>query len=220
MDIRIVVTDDGSNTLFVPGLQEHYHSVYGAIAESRHVFTGCGLSLFPEGSSVEILEIGFGTGLNALLSLVDAEMKNKRLHYTAVEPFPLEQEIYSQLNYPGQIGVDKLRFFLLHESPSGSFSEITPFFFLKKIKDTIENVHFAEEHFNLVYFDAFGPDVQPGLWSEDIFRKVHSSMKPGGILVTYSVKGAVKRALKMAGFSVEKLPGPPGKREITRATRK
>jgi tRNA U34 5-methylaminomethyl-2-thiouridine-forming methyltransferase MnmC len=216
---QIVTTGDGSHTLYVPRLNEHYHSTFGAIRESRHIFIEAGLKqIFPFHNPVKILEIGFGTGLNALLSLIEAEKSGKTIHYTTIEPFPLNTEITSKLNYPALIGIETEPLFnRLHEVDWNRKIQITEHFILHKILNSLEKTDLEDNCFELVFFDAFGPEVQPDLWTEKIFREILLSLIKGGILVTYSVKGSVRRALKTSGFSVEKIPGPAGKREITRA---
>jgi tRNA U34 5-methylaminomethyl-2-thiouridine-forming methyltransferase MnmC len=219
MNPELIITTDGSHSLFVPGLNEHYHSTYGAIQESRHVFIEAGLKqVIPGQTTIWILEVGFGTGLNALLSILEAEKSGKTIHYTSTEPFPLNQNITSQLNYPELLaeGTSSL-FKMMHDAEWNKETQVTDHFFLHKILNGIDKTELEDKSFDLVFFDAFGPEVQPELWTEEIFRKIFLSLKRGGILVTYSVKGSVRRALKNSGFSVEKIPGPAGKREITRA---
>jgi tRNA U34 5-methylaminomethyl-2-thiouridine-forming methyltransferase MnmC len=219
MDVELIVTGDGSHTLFVPVLKEHYHSTFGAIRESKHIFINSGLLYFPDQSELTIFEAGFGTGLNALLTIMEAKHHGLTIKYFAVEPYPPEKAVYQQLNYPDKIGTpESLPLYnAIHETRYNIKNSITSWFSLVKIKEKLEDIILSAETVDLVYFDVFSPTVQPELWTEKIFRKLFDSMKKGGILVTYSVKGSVKRSLKNAGFLVEKLPGPPGKREITRA---
>jgi tRNA U34 5-methylaminomethyl-2-thiouridine-forming methyltransferase MnmC len=219
MNPELILTADGSHTLFVPQLNEHYHSTYGAIQESRHVFIEAGLKqVIPGETPLRILEVGFGTGLNAYLSLIEAEKSGKTIHYTSTEPFPLNQNITNQLNYPELLGEGTFPLFKnMHDEAWNKGNKITDHFFLHKILNGIDKTELEDKRFDLVFFDAFGPEVQPELWTEEIFRKIFLSLKRGGILVTYSVKGSVRRALKNSGFSVDKIPGPAGKREITRA---
>lgn len=233
----LIKTGDGSHTLFVPELNEHYHSTYGAIQESQHIFIEAGLRLriddlrysmtttsdrcdpLSEHPVIDILEIGFGTGLNALLTLIEAEKTGIHIHYTSIEANPLGENIWRKMNYPELLcsSDNSLLFEKLHQADWNKKVEISPFFTLNKIHKSLENFHPPYEQFNLIYFDAFNPDVQPVLWTEQVFRSLFCCMVSGGILVTYSVKGIVVRALKAAGFIVEKLPGPPGKRQILRA---
>jgi len=219
MNPELKITDDGSHTLFVPRLNEHYHSTYGAIQESRHVFIEAGLNQIISGqTAIRILEVGFGSGLNAFLSLIEAEKSGKTIHYISTEPFPLNQNITNQLNYPELLAEGPSSLFKnIHDAEWNKETQVTDHFFLHKILNGIDKTELIEKSFDLVFFDAFGPEVQPELWTEDIFRKIFLSLKRGGILVTYSAKGSVRRALKNSGFSVEKIPGPAGKREITRA---
>jgi tRNA U34 5-methylaminomethyl-2-thiouridine-forming methyltransferase MnmC len=229
-NLQIIRTEDGSDTLFHRELNQHYHSVFGAVQESRHIFIETGLfpaiDKFPQGNRDEtdclnILEIGFGTGLNALLTLVEAEKRVTRIHYTTIEAFPLEENYWQTLNYQhlqGSVDFSKV-FARLHQANWNHAEEISRDFILHKIHGKLEAYQPPPGNFNLVYFDAFGPEVQPELWTEEIFRNIFRSLAPDGILVTYSVKGSVVRALKAAGFSTEKLPGPPGKRHILRATK-
>ena len=222
MKTELFKTADGSHTLFVPSLNEHYHSTFGAINESLHVFVESGfLRACDSFDEIELLEIGFGTGLNALLTWMEAERIPKKVRYTAIEPYPLDMETWSVLNYPDCFCTFSYRniFHRLHEMDWGRNEQISPFFSIQKIQTSLEDYLPEAGKFSLVYFDAFGPDVQPELWTEEQFRKIFLSMKKKGILMTYSVKGSARRAMKSAGFSVEKLPGPAGKREITRAIR-
>ena len=221
MEIRLILTGDGSSTLFVPSLDEHYHSTFGAIRESQHIFIEAGFHAYtPKETPCRIFEVGFGTGLNAFLTLLETEKSGIPVHYTSIESNPLEPSIVNELNYPELLGQENNSFFKdLHDAPWNRDVAVTKNFILHKISGKIEEHNLPEGVFDLVYFDAFGPDVQPELWTENIFKKIYRSMKSGSILVTYSVKGSVKRALKSAGFTLEKLPGPPGKREITRATK-
>jgi tRNA U34 5-methylaminomethyl-2-thiouridine-forming methyltransferase MnmC len=219
MDVKLFVTGDGSHTLFVPRLKEHYHSTFGAIRESKHIFIDSGLLYFPDHSELNIFEVGFGTGLNTLLTILEAERHTIKVNYLTIEPEPLGEAIYMQLNYPYILGLQSSLqpFKAIHEAPFVKKTFITPGFSLTKMKGKLESNILSPGSFDLVYFDAFSPEVQPELWTEKIFRKLSDGMKSGGILVTYSAKGSVSRALKTAGFKVEKLPGPPGKREFTRA---
>ena len=226
MSDRILqLTGDGSHTVSIPELNVSYHSRYGAIQESRHVFIEAGLKCFldfgsiPQQQVVKVFEIGFGTGLNALLSLVEAVRIHRKIYYAAVEPFPLSLEEVQNLNYISLLstGFDG-EFVGMHEANPDEQIVVHPCFSLKKSNITLEKFE-ADEQFHVIYFDAFDPGVQPELWTEDIFRKMFDMLEPNGILTTYSSKGAVRRALQEAGFKVEKLPGPPGKREMIRASK-
>jgi tRNA U34 5-methylaminomethyl-2-thiouridine-forming methyltransferase MnmC len=219
MQTRIEITGDGSHTLFVPELKEHYHSTFGAIRESEFVFIRSGFDQVDRMvSPVRILEMGFGTGLNAFLTFLRAEKSSGKVEYTAVEKFPLPKETVTQLNFPGILtSGDERVFAALHDSDWGKMVNISRDFSIHKIKEDLTQVSFEPDHFGLVYFDAFGPEIQPELWTEKVFQKIAFAMKQEGILVTYSSKGSVRRAMKIAGLHVEKIPGPPGKREICRA---
>jgi tRNA U34 5-methylaminomethyl-2-thiouridine-forming methyltransferase MnmC len=220
MTLRHILTEDGSSTLFVPELNEHYHSVHGAVQESMHIFIRAGYDAVRE-NQVHIFEAGFGTGLNAFLTFLSSRKDKRIVHYTAVEKYPLENSVVKLLNYPGITDpADAAVFSTIHTAPWGEEVKISDHFFLHKMEGDLLEMPPKEDAFNLVYFDAFGPDVQPELWAEEVFRMLFRSMKENAILVTYSVKGTVTRALKAAGFNTEKLPGPPGKRQITRATKK
>jgi tRNA U34 5-methylaminomethyl-2-thiouridine-forming methyltransferase MnmC len=221
LELEFVVTGDGSHTLRLPGLAENYHSVHGAVAESMHIFIHAGLDYVRSSrEEISILEIGFGTGLNALLTCVESQEKPIGIEYTSVELYPLQEEIYSKLNYPEKIEFQEAGtiFKKLHSSSWNEKNSISEEFSLHKIHSSLQDYNPPPGSFDLVYFDAFGPDVQPGMWSEDVFKKMALALKKGGVLVTYSSKGTVKRNLLAAGFSIEKLPGPKGKREILRAT--
>ncbi len=231
MVLALIKTADGSDTLFRRDLNQHYHSIHGALQESKHIFIEngflCAIGKFHPGIGnsagfLNILEIGFGTGLNAFLTLAEAEKYGISVHYTAIEPFPLEMNYWQALNYPHLFGsADYSHLFAkLHLANWNVPEEISPHFTLEKIHGTIETYLPPPGSSDLVYFDAFGPDAQPELWTEQIFHQLCYGMSTSGILVTYSVKGIVVRALHAAGFSTEKLPGPPGKRHVLRATKK
>jgi tRNA U34 5-methylaminomethyl-2-thiouridine-forming methyltransferase MnmC len=217
---RIIVrTGDGSASVYMPEFDEHYHSKHGAIQESQHVFIEAGLAFVAARQrSISILEVGFGTGLNAYLSGRYAQDQQLQLDYHAVEPFPLPAEILDALNYPvllGQSAGDPL-FGNIHAAPWNEHVQVLPSFTLTKYACTIQELSLSTP-VDLVYFDAFAPRVQPELWSADVFQKIALLMKPGAVLVTYCAKGEVKRNMRAAGLTVEALPGPPGKREMTRA---
>ena len=215
MQTELKLTEDGSHTLFVPGIDECYHSTHGAIQESRHIFIEAGLKqcLKPE---INVLEIGFGTGLNAFLALLEAERYGTQIHYTSLELCPVEVEKALQLNYPQEIAPEKRQLFeLLHTSPWNEESAITPNFSLKKIETDFTEFVF-EGNFDVVFFDAFSPEKQPEMWSSELFSTIYAHCNRGAILTTYCAKGIVRRAMQEAGFTVERLQGPPGKREILR----
>ena len=219
MTLQHVLTEDGSSTLFIPELNEHYHSTFGAVQESRHIFIHEGYEHIRT-SPVRIFEAGFGTGLNAFLTFLASEKEGKTVHYTTIEKFPLDDSIVHLLNYPQIVHPANADIFqALHTAEWNRDTRISDHFTLHKMTGDIRNVKLDENFFDLVYFDAFGPNVQPELWTEEIFQMLYKAMREGSCLVTYSVKGSVRRALRAAGFTLEKLPGPPGKREMTRATK-
>lgn len=210
---EIMVTDDGSNTLFVPDINETYHSTHGAIQESMHIFIEQGLNVMQK-DSIRILEIGFGTGLNALLTALHAD---KQIEYITVEKYPIDQQLVQALNYPEQTGLPYARdlFEKLHQTRWEELIEIKPNFRMQKLKTNF--CDFApSEKFDLIYFDAFSPEKQPEMWEQKQFEKLFNACHPGAVIVTYCAKGAVRRNMQSAGFKVERLPGPPGKREILR----
>ncbi|NVN94658.1 MAG: tRNA (5-methylaminomethyl-2-thiouridine)(34)-methyltransferase MnmD [Bacteroidetes bacterium] len=220
MNIQITTTEDGSHTLYNKTLGEHYHSTFGAIQESQHIFIEAGLNALEKKSgSINILEIGFGTGLNALLTYQELMKKTYKINYVAIEPFMLDKSIYIQLNYADLLKSKTLQdiFIKIHETPCNVPHFISDSFILNKIEGKLQELELSENAFDLVYFDAFSPEIQPELWDADIFKAIYASMKNNSILTTYSAKGIVKRALKSAGFEIENLPGPIGKRQITRA---
>jgi len=216
--VSIIRTEDGSDTLYVPELDEHYHSVHGAIQESEHIFIGAGFD-FTKADPVRILEIGFGTGLNTLLTCIYSEKAKRKVYYTSIEKYPLKPDITASLNYTGILkGESKSLFDKIHGSGWNSFEQITDGFILNKIEGDLVLLE-IEGTYDLVYFDAFGPDKQPEMWSDEIFERIGRAVCSDGILVTYSVKGSVQRSLKRSGFNVTLLPGPPGKRQILRAVK-
>ena len=214
---EFVDTADGSKTLYIPDFEEHYHSVYGALSEAQHVFVKHGLKSIPK-TKLSILEMGFGTGLNAYLTCLENRKLHKVITYTALEAFPLHIDLANEMEYVGLSGLedDEVVFKQMHQCSWANAHMIDQYFTLQKLETTIQNVMF-QNTFDLVYYDAFAPRVQPELWTEEIFAKVFSVMNLGAILVTYCAKGSVKRALNAVGFKVESLEGPPGKREMTRA---
>lgn len=224
MDRKIILTEDGSHSISVPELNVTYHSIHGAIQESQHVFIQAGLldSHILEYTGVHsILEIGFGTGLNALLSFTEAEKHQNRIYYTALEPFPLDEATVNMLNYCDQLNRPDYqpRFQKMHDCGWEEMFEISQYFRLTKHKCTLNDFSGDSESFNIIYFDAFAPAAQPELWTKDAFEKLYQLLTPEGILVTYCSKGDVRRAMQAVGFTVEKIPGPKGKREMVKAVR-
>jgi tRNA U34 5-methylaminomethyl-2-thiouridine-forming methyltransferase MnmC len=217
---EMIITTDGSHTIAIPGLGVTYHSIHGAIQESKHVFIEAGWNYIVdafEAQQLNIFEMGFGTGLNAFLTAIEAERRKIRTHYTTVEEFPLAIEEAKLLNYTDYLQNEKL-FLQIQESEWSEDVSISDYFTIRK--EPVNLVNYATgRQFNLVYYDAFAPSTQPELWTVDVFQKLFGLLKPDGILVTYCSKGDVRRAMIAAGFTVKKLPGPPGKREIIRATR-
>ena len=224
MKRKIVTTGDGSTTIQITDWNEQYHSMHGAVQEARHVFLKMGLDFWmnenPDQNSLHILEIGFGTGLNALLTLMHAEKSSVNLLYEGVEAYPVSSEELAQLNYLEAADAQAFEavFEKMHQLPWEQTEIITEAFQLKKRKQTFETLEDQNQH-DLIYFDAFGARVQPELWEEPIFQKMSNALKPGGVLVTYAAKGSVRRAMQAVGFKVERLPGPPGKREMLRAVK-
>ncbi|MBB6609845.1 tRNA (5-methylaminomethyl-2-thiouridine)(34)-methyltransferase MnmD [Pontibacter sp. Tf4] len=222
MHLEIRQTKDGSNTLYVPELNEHYHSVHGALQESQHVFIKHGLEhALEQKRDVKILEIGFGTGLNAILTLPFALAQQAFIQYDTLEKYPLTAEVVEQLHFEQFIlNPELLDYFKkMHAAPWNVPADLSPYFTLQKIHETLEEFCPPDAYYDVIYFDAFAPEKQPELWTKEVFAKLYKAVRPGGALVTYCAKGAFKRNLKAAGFTVEALPGPPGKREMTRGTR-
>lgn len=215
---EIILTKDGSHTLFVPELNEHYHSVHGAIQESEYIFIKCGLN-FSNADPVRIFEVGFGTGLNAFLTAVNSVSKNRKIFYTAIEKYPLQDSLINGLNYKSFSPPESAYLFeRIHNSKWDIGQEISNNFTLKKIKGDIAKQEISGDY-DLIFFDAFGPDKQPEMWTDEVFRKIAEITVHNGILLTYSVKGDVKRTLRKNGFKVNRLPGPPGKHQIIRAVK-
>lgn len=214
MITELKITQDGSHTLFVPELNEHYHSTYGALSESMHVFIQSGLLQFSK-KKLRIFEVGFGTGLNAFLTLQQAINRNIKIEYYTIELNPIDLHKAQQFNYTDYLGLEDM-FTLLHKSGWNSEIKIHDNFSLYKLQDDIKTFR-HQKYYDLIYFDAFGPDIQPELWTIEIFNRLYHRTNPEGILVTYSAKGEVRRNLEDAGYNVERIPGPPGKREMIRA---
>ena len=219
LPLQIETTADGSPTLFVPALNEHYHSVHGALTESKHVFIENGLKLFEGKEVVSILEIGFGTGLNALLSYLEAQQKNFQIHYTAIELYPLGKAYIKQLHFPDLFKTGRSFFDFLHDCDWEQEIIADSHFTLHKIKGDLTKYRF-NCNFDLIYFDAFAPDKQAEMWTPEIFAHLYEQTNENGILTTYCAKGSVRRMLQAAGYTTERLPGPPGKREMLRAKKK
>jgi len=223
---KIIATQDGSKTIQIEEWNEQYHSIHGAIQEAQHVFIKHGLHFFNSTldsnfkNHISILEIGFGTGLNAFISLLEANKLSIFIDYVGVEAYPVGEEELEQLNYSA---------LLSDNNTSGTFEKLHTLTWEKKhnINSTFSlhkrKLFFSEitdlNTYNIIYFDAFGARVQPELWTELMFERMYKALKDNGVLVTYSAKGSVRRAMQAVGFLVERLPGPPGKREMLRATK-
>ncbi len=217
---ELIKTDDGSDTLFNTELGEHYHSTHGAIQESMHVFIQAGFRTCQQ-SSLTIFEVGFGTGLNTYLTLMETLKTKQRVRYITVEKYPLVREIWDVLNYPKVIPGGDQKFFLkIHEAPWDEEVPINDQFTLLKLSGDMTAIEFTNlPCFDLVYFDAFSPERQPELWETSVFRKVSDHCVVEAKIVTYCAKGAVRRTLTEVGFKAERIPGPPGKREMLRGTK-
>lgn len=224
MKRQVVTTKDGSSSIHIPEWNESYHSAHGAIQEAYHVFMDKGLRYFhtqnPTQTEMSILEIGFGTGLNALITLLEAEKEKLEIAYSGIEAYPVSLAEVAQLNYLDQLSaIDKTTIFKkMHEIEWEKYHQLTPEFRLRKEKKFFKELS-EKEKYNLVFFDAFGARVQPELWTENIFLLIYEALQNGGIMVTYAAKGSAKRAMQAIGFTVEKLQGPPGKRHMLRATK-
>ena len=230
MEKSLIITKDGSHTVSIPEMNVSYHSLHGAIQESGHVFINQGLRFFQNynaAAEIHVLEMGFGTGLNALLSLMEAG-SNLSIHYTAIELFPLTIGEAKTLNYCEQLKREDLlpSFEKMHQCEWERDVAINPFFAIHKLQLSLLNIknsnffHNSSLRPDIIYFDAFAPAAQPELWTKEVFEMLYAILKDNGILVTYCSKGVVRRAMQAAGFVVEKVPGPPGKREIVRALMK
>lgn len=220
MKREIIHTQDGSTTIYLNDWNEYYHSKHGAIQEAKHVFIKNGLALFND-CEVSILEIGFGTGLNAFITFLEAPKMNLKIDYVGIEAYPVSIEELDSMNYVQELGAKDFQkiFETMHQSEWGLPTEMSKDYLLTKRKQFFQEISDIEKY-DLIYFDAFGFRVQPELWSTAIFEKMYLSLKKKGVLVTYAARGAVKRSMVEVGFSVEKLEGPPGKREMFRATKK
>lgn len=217
MKRKIVVTKDGSTSIYLPELDEHYHSSHGAIQEALHVFIENGLKSFNPGSELVIFELGFGTGLNALLTLIHGDQYS--INYLGLEAYPVEMEDVRSLNYIDLLGGFKQEFDKMHLGGWNCELEISSNFKLTKIHAKIEDYEPASDSVDLIYFDAFGHRAQEEMWDISILTKMSEMLRKGGVLVTYAARGQLKRDLLSLGFNVQKLPGPPGKREMTKATK-
>ena len=225
MQRKIITTADGSKTIQIEEWNEQYHSVHGAIQEANHVYIKHGLLFFNSEMlqdaeyKISILEIGFGTGLNAILTLLNSEQLKLQIDYFGVEAYPISSEELKQLNYTEALEIKNNSFEAIHESDWESSHNITKQFRLTKQQKFFDEIN-DDNCYDVIYFDAFGARVQPELWTEAIFRKMYNALRQNGVLVTYSAKGSVKRALRAVGFEIKRLEGPPGKRHMLRAIKR
>jgi tRNA U34 5-methylaminomethyl-2-thiouridine-forming methyltransferase MnmC len=222
MKRTIMTTGDGSKTIHMPDLNEQYHSKHGALQEALHVFIHTGLepilksrALSSAKDPIHILEYGFGTGLNAMITY--QHQQDIVIDYTGVEAYPVTPEEIAAMNY-GELLNDAELYHKIHQQPWGEQQELCSYFKLEKQELKFEDLD-GQNEYDLIYFDAFGPRTQPDLWVLDIFKQAYRSLKKDGVLVTYCAQGQARRYMQEAGFTVERLPGPPGKREMLRATR-
>lgn len=216
MKDKIILSQDGSHTVVSSKFNVSYHSKYGAIQETETVFLEAGLHNVQK-EKVSIFEMGFGTGLNAIMTLLNSS--DKKITYHTIEAYPLPPESYSELNYPQVLDLDENltdAFYKMHQSSHGEAIDINQNFSFCKFLEKIED-HQFESQYDIIYYDAFAPSSQEELWTEELMKKLFKCTAQGGILVTYCAKGSFKRALKSAGYIIEALPGPTGKREMTRA---
>lgn len=215
-NLEIITTSDGSHTVRNIQLNETYHSVHGAVQESMHVFIKNGLDFFRmnnQGDTVSVLEVGFGTGLNAFVTLQYAVKRDVDVRYTTIEAFPLSNDVLEKLNYGGE---ERTYFDAIHRAPWGEAVSVAPRFELLKLKMSLHELA-VTHRCDVIYFDAFAPSVQPDMWTITALNQVTSLMREGGVFVTYSARGQLKRDLRELGLAVETLPGPPGKNEMVRA---
>jgi tRNA U34 5-methylaminomethyl-2-thiouridine-forming methyltransferase MnmC len=227
MKREIFITSDGSTSIHLPDWNEQYHSKHGAIQEAYHVFIKAGFEKFLESTSqnndstqttISILEIGFGTGLNAFITFLEADKKNIKIDYVGVEAYPIEANEVKKMNYVAELNAENNQavFDKMHITSWDEKHTISDDFLLTKRKQFFADIN-DENTFDLIYFDAFGATNQPELWTKEIFQKMFTALKVGGVLTTYAAKGSVRRAMQTVGFTVERLAGPPGKREMLRA---
>ncbi len=220
MQRKVIDTADGSKTLYIPEMDEQYHSVNGAKTESEYVFLKMGYSHHPS-KSPTIFEVGFGTGLNALLTCIEAEKQKRRTIFISIEKYPLDDKTIADLNYGGLISNQAEELYtMIHSAKWGEIIQISEFFSLLKIEGDLTTYEFENtQNFDVVYFDAFGPDKQENMWSPEIFAKIFRASAVDSVFVTYSAKGVIRRQLRDCGYFMERLPGPPGKRQMLRGTK-
>lgn len=214
---KVIETADGSKTLFVPAMNEQYHSLNGALTESDYVFLEKGFRHHPS-QTPKVFEVGFGTGLNAMLTAQEAEKSKRPTYYTTIEKYPIKTEEIQCLNYGNLLSPRANEIFhTIHKADWETDVQISEFFILHKIKSDLKTCSFSNNNFyDLVFFDAFGPDKQPEMWQDKVINKIFQLCSNGAIFVTYSAKGEIRRRLEASGFRMERLPGPPGKRQMLR----
>ena len=220
MQKEIQITADGSHTLYIPEMDEHYHSVNGALREAIHIFIEAGLHSL-EKDFIRIVEVGFGTGLNAFLSLKDVELsQSHHIDYHTIEKYPLPMDTTQSLNYGTLIWPERTDLYrALHAADWNCEQVITDRFTLHKIEGDSNTCELPDQ-IDLIYFDAFAPEKQPEMWNQEIYDRLYAHTAPGGVIVTYCAKGVVRRGMQTAGFEMSRLPGPPGKRHILRGVKK
>lgn len=216
MEIRL--TSDGSHTLFSDKAGQTYHSAEGAVMESLHVYVSPAFACFRDKTRFNVLEIGFGTGLNAFLTMLEAEKTGQTVFYETIEPHPVPETIYTHLNYPEVLPSTRSDFPALHQSAPDKLTEYPHFHFIKRHIHVEE--YTSETLFDTIYYDAFSPEAQPEMWTREAFVRMHNLLRPGGILLTYSAKGSVKQALREAGFDIKRLPGAGSKHHMLKAIKK
>lgn len=220
---KYFLTADGSPTLYMEVFNEYYHSKHGAVQEAKHVYLKKGLaywqSLHPQSTLCTIFEMGLGTGLNAVLTAEEALKQTLPIHYHSIEAYPLSSAELNEAKFSSFYqGKEKQLYTAIHDCPWGKDVEISTYFTLHKIHSLLQN-YTPQQTFDVVYYDAFGARSQPEIWEDSCFDALVSAMNPGGVFVTYSAKGSVRRALEKRGLVVELVPGPPGKREMIRGVR-
>jgi tRNA U34 5-methylaminomethyl-2-thiouridine-forming methyltransferase MnmC len=216
--MKLVLTEDGSHTLRSEQFDETYHSHHGAVAESMHVYIQNGLAAVDR-KEINVFEVGFGTGLDALLSWMYAEQNDLRVNYTGLELYPISDAMISEINHPSLLQDYKPKFGAIHAAAWGGMVRLSPIFKINKLHQSVLDFTAPADLQDVIYFDAFSPDKQPELWTADVFRKMYEMLDVGGVLVTYCSKSAVRRNMEEVGFTVEKLQGPRGKREMVRAVK-
>ncbi len=222
MQREIITTKDNSKTLLIPSLNETYHSTHGALTEAKHIFIDNGINQFKNSTqTIHIFEMGFGTGLNAILTYQFAKKHQLDINYTTVEKYPVTKNEMNILNYKTLLNLNLNEQTVLNQmhQSNTSTNQLSNFFTFQLLINDIKNITLNHNQFDIIFFDAFAPSHQPQLWQKNILLKMYQALKPTGFLITYCAKGQFKRDLKSIGFEVINLPGPPGKREITKAVK-